>query len=407
MSDKKPQLIQFKPLEPYFFGGEKTLGGGAEQSYYAASRNLPQQSALLGCIRYQLLAENDALSGQEKNGEARNIVGENSFQYQQASPGAYGLIRKLSPLFLMKGEEIFIPHPREVSLETTLEAGKPEDTFYWLDLEYQTPGLKNLGLAAEGFIPLLKRRKYRKWAKGSGAKEARKLESRWQKHPKEEAYSAKAYFQHWWIGDSGAIARTNEIFGAKTQVGITKYGDDDAFYKQTFKYLKPGWTFAFLLWLDESDQYHSLADSWTVEMGGERSKFRFSSSIKHNLVSLKDRFEEKSVLEASKDFEKVVLLSDAYVSSAIYQHCVFANVETLSFRNLQTNVTIKNWASLERGSHQPLTGAITKSIKLNLLRKGGVFYCRPGKGAAIKTQLKNQNFQNIGYNHSIIIPKES
>lgn len=48
-------LITLTPMDWFFFGGERTLDDGKSADYISHSNKFPQQSALLGMIRYQLL----------------------------------------------------------------------------------------------------------------------------------------------------------------------------------------------------------------------------------------------------------------------------------------------------------------------------------------------------------------
>lgn len=417
MKKNNPLLVKFCPLQYYFFGGEQTLGGGNEQNYFAKSRSIPQQTTLLGSLRYQLLAENEALRGEKKHGEASKIVGENSFNYKLGLGDSedekdlkfgYGLIQNLSPLFLMKGEKVYIPHPKEVTRESKVKNGKTIDKFYWLDLNAQKIGLKNLSSANPTSIALLERCKIRTWQDMNDNVGKPKLKQ-WQNCSKIEPYSPKAWFQDWWINQDGEVATSDEIFGTKTQVGITKDGDEDAFYKQSHKYLKEGWSFAALLTLSDSDDYKSLPSSWTIEMGGERSVFHFSVTNDNSegfyFEDLNVLFEQKENLLPSQNFDKVALISDAYVSSSIYEKAIFSNIDTISFRNLQTGAKVKHGDQLDRSTNDPLESSITKSHKLNLLKKGTVFYCEPSKTEALIDELENKNFQTIGYNHFVIIQK--
>ena len=49
------QLIQLAPLSDFFFGGEATFGQGQNQHYFVRSNPWPQQTTLLGMLRYELL----------------------------------------------------------------------------------------------------------------------------------------------------------------------------------------------------------------------------------------------------------------------------------------------------------------------------------------------------------------
>ena len=63
--DKKTYkyLITFTPMEPYFFGGERTFGFGKESDrkppYYIVSEKKPSQPTLFGTLRYIILSQNN------------------------------------------------------------------------------------------------------------------------------------------------------------------------------------------------------------------------------------------------------------------------------------------------------------------------------------------------------------
>lgn len=119
-------LIKLKPLEPYFFGGERTFGFGKKtkqkQPYYIVSEYTPSQPTLFGTLRYIVLAQNNALIEQSDNDQEKDekldrikeLVGENSFSFEKASNGekqTFGKIEKISPLFLIKDEKWYIRTP--------------------------------------------------------------------------------------------------------------------------------------------------------------------------------------------------------------------------------------------------------------------------------------------------------
>ena len=69
-------LIKLKPLEPYFFGGERTFGFGnktkQKQPYYIVSEYTPSQPTLFGTLRYIVLAQNNALIEQSDNDQEKS-----------------------------------------------------------------------------------------------------------------------------------------------------------------------------------------------------------------------------------------------------------------------------------------------------------------------------------------------
>ena len=119
-------LIKLKPLEPYFFGGERTFGFGKKtkqkQPYYIVSEYTPSQPTLFGTLRYIILAQNNALILQnddkkekdKKLDKLKELVGEKSFSFEKARNGErqdFGKIKKISPLFLIKDEKWYIRTP--------------------------------------------------------------------------------------------------------------------------------------------------------------------------------------------------------------------------------------------------------------------------------------------------------
>lgn len=121
--DKKTYkyLITFTPMEPYFFGGERTFGFGKESDrkppYYIVSEKNPSQPTLFGTLRYIILSQNNALFDQKDAAKAGELVGAESFSFQKALTYAeapaqnFGIINCISPLFLIKAGEWYVPTP--------------------------------------------------------------------------------------------------------------------------------------------------------------------------------------------------------------------------------------------------------------------------------------------------------
>ena len=55
-------LIKLRPLTHYYFGGEQGLGSGDSRNYLVKSRLWPQQTTLLGLVRYVILREQGLLA---------------------------------------------------------------------------------------------------------------------------------------------------------------------------------------------------------------------------------------------------------------------------------------------------------------------------------------------------------
>jgi len=103
-------LIKLTPQEPWFFGGERVFSHpdsvrkGAPK-YFIRSNDTPSQTTLFGALRYLLHGT--------KDWEPDENVGLNSY-HLTGPKQKFGLIKGISPLYLMSSEEDFyIPAPMD------------------------------------------------------------------------------------------------------------------------------------------------------------------------------------------------------------------------------------------------------------------------------------------------------
>ncbi|MCD8544426.1 MAG: hypothetical protein LRY52_06090 [Sulfurospirillum cavolei] len=119
-------LITLTPLEPFVFGGDNTfgkLGDKTEGSYIMRSRTFPQQSALLGMLKKEIMTQAGVLTRKVRGEwvdtchkkEAVALVGDEKFSLFSTQVQNFGAIKKLSPIFLYKnGNPIF----KQANLQT-------------------------------------------------------------------------------------------------------------------------------------------------------------------------------------------------------------------------------------------------------------------------------------------------
>lgn len=105
MSEPMPRLlVKLSPLEPYFFGGERTfsyagIGRLSSGGYFIRSLRVPSQTTLFGVLRYL---------GMRSPEERAARVGKDSYKLIGHTPDpSYGLIRNISPLFLLEDNKYF------------------------------------------------------------------------------------------------------------------------------------------------------------------------------------------------------------------------------------------------------------------------------------------------------------
>jgi CRISPR-associated protein Cmr3 len=83
-------LITLKPLEPFMFGGDQTFGALGDKeagSYLVKSRMFPQQTAVLGMLRKELMVQAGLLTRKlrgewvdpQKKANAAELVGTEKF----------------------------------------------------------------------------------------------------------------------------------------------------------------------------------------------------------------------------------------------------------------------------------------------------------------------------------------
>ena len=221
-------LVTLKPLKPFFFGGEITFGelGSANSSYLVHSKKFPQQTALLGVIRKEILIQSGLLltkrNGEwvDNKSEAKKMVGDTKFLFNQEQN--FGLLKSISPVFLIKNEQIFI---KKVGIDSCT---------------YEDGLLRNY-------------------------------------NPKENIYDNYISI------DNQDRKKSSDIFEPIEQIGIKKGGGDNAFYKKTSFLLKDNFRFAFYIELN-----FKLQDSY-ITLGGEKSLFKMKLTATDEKLNYQDK----------------------------------------------------------------------------------------------------------------------
>jgi len=386
-------LISLKPLTPYFFGGENTFGEN-NINYFAHSNYLPQQTTLLGFLRYELLAQNNLLGSDPIKNDFASLIGKDSFKkINGIFTNSFGSIKNISPVFLSNGSEHFISQAMD-----------------WAMCEDEIIGLNDFEIGAQIVKPL-----HISFENGRGLIIT--------DHSRTEipiikagtkAYNPKYDLKSLLISSDGAkniqwdyekVFETgkgfdNGIFIEHEQIGINrktekKRDETGDFYKQVFYKLFENFSFSFYadIELPEGKSFESRI----VTMGGERSVFQMIVEI------AKDTFETKFTSQTfskqiRRNYPAIILTSDAYVDSGILDKCHFTINETISFRNIITDQTMN-------ADYARLGAGLNKSSELiNLVKRGSIFYC--DESDELKKLLRNSSFEAIGYNRYIELPSQ-
>lgn len=226
-------LVTLTPLEPYLFGGDTifgTFGDEKNSSYLVYSRRFPQQSALLGMLKREIMTQAGLLTkkvrgewvDQNNKNEAAKLVSKGKFNILSNEPEDLGAIKTLSCVFLLQNNKRFI---KKVAID---------------NYPYSDGVLK-------GF------------------------------DPKVDIYD------NYICLDADETKKSSDIFEPIEQIGNSKFDDNDSLFKKTSYMLKDNFSFAFYLECD-----FELKDS-IVALGADRSGFQLKIKEDSSSLSYEDK----------------------------------------------------------------------------------------------------------------------
>jgi len=369
--------IKLTPIDSFFFGGVRTFNNDKrehlyredKQNYFIRSEKFPQQSAILGMLRYQLLAQKGLLDyNQHTQGEeVASLIGTKGFSPAIENNG-YEKIKDISPVFLSNDTEYLIPHSLDFNYATDEQIAIRQIIPDFNNARQQvfttsSEGWKTAADSSGTYV--YKYRNPELLINYDGTKAY--------KYDFEEGYKRNIIFQKNFILENG-------IFYPFTKIGIDKEKPDEAFYKQERYQLGKGWAFSFYVDCEEE-----LINGHTF-MGAERSCFEFSvektatQNIKANDM-FKSKFE--NAFNHLTGLDAVVLTSDAFMEYGFLTRNSLHHIS--EFRDYKAMPG--NFRSLKR------------SEQYVLIKRGSVIY-KPTEDFFIK--INDKHFQTIGYNHFIV-----
>jgi CRISPR-associated protein Cmr3 len=346
--------IKLTPVDTYFFGGEKheKQEGQLVANYFVQSLDYPQQTTLLGLLRYYLLTKHPKVfSGNKINDKvvAAKVIGPSSFDYNTGTFD-FGIIKKLSPLYFIKGNTPYY--------------FAPFDTFFSMDKGFQ--------LLKDGAM-----------------------------------YFAKDHYKlidQYIASKSGDVLKLGQIISTVPKIGNAKTekkeDKENKFYKQYSKRLAPGWSFCFDLELEENISEEE--DPQFIPFGGEKSFFKLQ-------VIKQDKGEITLPASYSRPVPYLFCVSDCFVNGNVLNDTAFAVNRTVSFRNLVSFV-----ANTERYSGLSISDIKQpkRSNRFNLLQRGSVLYFKDNASMEkAKLMIDNNDppvsaAKKIGFNHIITYPQK-
>lgn len=344
-------LVKIRPLEPYFLGTEQGFSDADMQtpadmqtskkiSYIATSGSVPSQTTILGVLRYLVLsaagmAKADfSYSPEEKQRMAR-LIGRESFSFSSDGVQDFGVIREISPVFVMRGQQLLVPTPGCLAWD---KADEPHEMKLGMELE-----------TSFGKIPL----------------------------PEGREYNAKlGLCGNWYNLDTHRVER--DIFSSALN---TCNSSQDAFFKKEYYRMKEGCCFAVLLELEDS---FPMPNSMVGKMGRGFSAFRFdfepwAEETRNVGEILTQRVQEAfQNLEGSWDYALSDLVPKG--GSPASRFCV---VSKKAVRNIQTRLEEEKKMSVS-------------ACQVNLIQAGSVFLDKAPELRENGTQIGYNRIVRIG-----------
>ncbi len=366
---KKRYRIDFTPLDKYFFSNEdryrlKSTAAGLNLSmdYYQVSRRLPQQTTLLGALRYLKLKSIGQIPIVDKKLAVKSI-GESSFRYKKEEKERqdFKAIGNISPVGIGHGNNTYFPNAFDINSsgkkvrikKTTFTTNKHSNRSTDLETIY-----KNAYILQD--------------------------------------YNEKDGIDHFLIASSESVLNYDQVFISSEAVGIKKNNrseeQEDTLYKQTSYSLAKGFTFRIEVDMD----IDNAENGFVIPMGADGHLFQIAL----------EEIEKPSRPNEVKDYNYVHLTGDTLVNDFDVNNPIFSIAETAVFRHLRSKVQANNSAYYHskpyRNDDQLMPeDEFSRSEKYMLLKCGSVFWFENHTEAKAFTNLidQEQNLISIGYNH--------
>lgn len=357
------KLLAFKPLKPFFFGGEKVF----TNTHNAHSEYFPQQTQILGALRLYWMEQNRLIRVQkdgkyvpyEKKSEAINLVGDagsGNFQHYDN----LGCILGISPMFILQKEKEYL---EDALFE--IPSDVVSDRCY---TALAIPQKLN-GIVSNKPVTLLKKFDIKKgFVSGFGGS------AFWEDYCKDAA--------------SEAVVTHDKIYTSYEQVGIGlehKQTVNKQFYTKKSYMLNDSYRFGLLINIDEErltkESQKTLQDG-IISLGADASMFGLS------VVDIPQSLQEHRLIanltnprQDPAEGKKIVLLNDAMLESSTQEDAFFQIVsKKIPFKTLQ------------KKSHH-------KSKEKLLVPKGSVYYF--DKPCSLP-QAKGA-YAKMGYNQYLVL----
>lgn len=369
----KTYRVDFKPITPYFFGNEKTfpytgqtIGQDLSNAYYIKSERVPSQTTILGALRYLFLPhkKSDYTYSDLEFSENTARVGAKSFDISCEEEQDFGIIRKISPIYLYhKNYGILIPTPFDHNTQSQSDKYQPFENYAVVE----TPDGKKLYT---------------------------------------NDYNPKPAFgltDSYMTLDTQTLVPSNKLFSFEDRVGIAIDKEKKAFFKKKYAILANGYSFSIYLTLSDDGAIDALKKSSNgtpcVFMGQGKSAFLVYFEEQENPMEPDKNGETKiskfmkKMLPDGINGTALYFASDAVIksSAALYEKTLFSVIKTKDYRAF--GISYRNTEGNMRGSFQK------EETLYKLIAAGSIIIT--SDEPAVLALFKNPNAKKIGLNQIV------
>ena len=349
-------LVKLLPLGKFFFGGDMTFKVNDKEtafsSYIIHSFMMPQQTSILGMMRFLILSNNTEAFDRKGNcikhvDKANALIGEKGFSVDPSNHSRrnYQSVQEIGACFLWNTDKNkpFFRGAKDMDLQI---------------------GKESVVNATINMIPV----------------RIPKIDIK--KGNEKQPFTGKDYLNNYYISLDGEKLNESDIFKEDTRIGINKSytgkTESEAFYKQVSYRLKENFCFAFEV---ETEVDLTKYQNRLVQLGADSSSFLLE--VEQNTVGYPQ----------SKNDLQVVLVSDAYIESTEGLKIRFAVTRVRPFRFLHTG------NSKNPQNYNTRYNSIRQK-RYDLYEAGSVFYFKDKESRDKFCEYLDsfKEFTQIGYN---------
>jgi CRISPR-associated protein Cmr3 len=392
--------ITLVPLERFFFGSDNTFGKKNQENYFVKSMHFPQQTTLLGTLRYLLLKHFRLMDDDGKVTDYKaeeRLIGSTGFSVVKGH-NKYGIINSISPLFITGPKGDYVVNSREYGLDWVVDEFSREKKQDLIPLYYKLQNGSSKIHTSKSHIPFL-----------SGITSKTVI-------PELLLCVRSGEIRHLNYNLLLESDPQNGIFIEEQQVGIDKKEPDNAFFKQIGYRLADGYGFSFYAKVEDQNEFKmGNLKNIPIKMGTDNSWFMASMQLVENHDNVTDIYKNplKELFKYPNSLSsKIVLLSDTYIEKKLFESINFAISDIYPFRFMTTYSQSFVLDSSIDAYHNDKGGYKTSKgmTSYELLKRGSVLFVNhsdkeelinliSGKGKSFETIYSS--FNQIGYNYAI------